>query len=61
MRNNLFKKIVGLTLMILSILFFFIFLWWGVQNLNHNYAVGIILVSIGAYITGYLLIQNTND
>jgi hypothetical protein len=48
------QKIVSLCLMLLAVLFFFIYLWWGS---NHNdlygaWGVGIWLIAVGTFVTG---------
>lgn len=48
------EKIVSLCLMLLAIVFFFIYLWWGstYDSSHGGYGVGIWLVSVGLFVIG---------
>jgi len=48
------EKIVSLCLMLIAVLFFFVYLWWGSNhpNLYWTWGVGIWLIAIGTFIAG---------
>ena len=51
-------KILGIILIILSILFFGLFVWWGTTTYNGEFAVGILLIVVLLFITGIIAIYN---
>lgn len=48
------NQILGIVLLVLSVLFFGIFIWWGTTEYKADYAVGICIVAIGTFISGLI-------
>lgn len=51
------NKILGIILMLLSIVFFGVYIWWGTTTYQSGYAVGIILVAMGTFIAGIITLH----
>lgn len=54
------KEITGIILMIVSVIYFSIFIWWGTTSYHPEFAVGIILVASGFFLSG-ILTFNSNQ
>jgi hypothetical protein len=46
------KEVIGILLMIISIVFFAVFIWWGTTNYKPEFGVGIILVASAIFLSG---------
>lgn len=55
------KEITGIILMIVSIFFFAIFIWWGTRTYNPDFAVGIILVASVFFVSGILTFNSSQQ
>jgi hypothetical protein len=48
------KEITGIILMIVSIVFFALFIWWGTTDYKPEFGIGIILVASAIFLSGIL-------
>lgn len=55
------KQTLGLLLILLSIVFFGIFIWWGTTTYKVEFATGIVLVAVGTFLTGCIMFQNGGE
>ncbi|MEP7170602.1 MAG: hypothetical protein ABI855_14625 [Bacteroidota bacterium] len=53
------KEITGIILMIVSVIFFSIFIWWGTTSYKPDFAVGIIIMASGIFMSGILTFNIT--
>lgn len=51
-------KALSISLIVLGVLFFVVYLWWGYSHMDDRYAVGIWLVAVGTFISGLIGFTN---